>query len=65
MLVDALERLAGARGTRRLSVDASDTARRFFEKRGYLAQQRNTISRGDEWLASTTMTKQLTPDGSA
>jgi putative acetyltransferase len=59
MLVDALEKLAGARGTKRLSVDASDTARGFFEKRGYIAQQRNSISRGDEWLASTTMSKNL------
>src|SRR5262245_39709609 len=35
MLVDALEKLAGARGTARLTVDASDSARGFFEKRGY------------------------------
>ena len=59
MLVDALEKLAAARGVTRLSVDASDTARRFFEKRGYVAQQRNTVSRGGEWLANTTMTKDL------
>jgi putative acetyltransferase len=59
MLVDALEKLAGARGTARLRVDASDSARGFFEKRGYLAQQRNTVSVGDEWLANTTMQKQL------
>ena len=59
MLVDALEKLAGARGTERLTVDASDSARGFFEKRGYVAQQRNTISVGDEWLANTTLQKQL------
>ena len=59
MLIDALEKLAGARGTGRLSVDASDSARGFFEKRGYVAQQRNSISVGDEWLANTTMHKQL------
>ena len=41
------------------SVDASDTARGFFEKRGYVAQQRNTVSVGDEWLANTTLHKQL------
>jgi len=51
--------LAGARGTARLTVDASDSARGFFEKRGYIAQQRNTISIGDEWLANTTLQKQL------
>jgi len=59
MLADALEKLAGARGAAKLTVDASDTARGFFEKRGYVAQQRNSISMGDEWLANTTLSKQL------
>jgi putative acetyltransferase len=59
MLTDALEKLAGARGVAKLIVDASDTARGFFEKRGYVAQQRNSISVGDEWLANTTMHKML------
>ena len=60
MLCDALEKLAAARGTTRLTADASDSARSFFEQRGYVAQQRNTVSQGGEWLANTTMTKQLT-----
>jgi len=64
MLCDAVERLAAARGTPRLKVDASDSARGFFERRGYAAQQRNTVLRGDEWLANTTMEKKLTPKGS-
>ena len=55
MLVDALEKLAGGRGAGKLTVDASDTARGFFEKRGYVAQQRNTVTVGDEWLANTTL----------
>jgi putative acetyltransferase len=59
MLADALEKLAGGRGADRLVVDASDSARGFFEKRGYVAQQRNTVSVGDEWLANTTLHKQL------
>ena len=59
MLIDALEKLAGSRGAEKLIVDASDTARGFFEKRGYIAQQRNSISVGDEWLANTTLHKQL------
>jgi len=59
MLIDALEKLAGSRGAARLVVDASDSARGFFEKRGYVAQQRNSISIGDEWLANTTLHKQL------
>ena len=58
MLVDALEKLAGARGAAKLAVDASDSARGFFEKRGYVTQQRNTVSIGDEWLANTTLHKQ-------
>jgi putative acetyltransferase len=37
MLVDALEKLAGGRGVANLKVDASDSARGFFEKRGYIA----------------------------
>jgi putative acetyltransferase len=59
MLIDALEKLASSRGAPKLTVDASDSARGFFEKRGYIAQQRNTVSVGDEWLANTTLHKQL------
>jgi putative acetyltransferase len=59
MLIDALEKLASSRGEARIVVDASDSARGFFEKRGYVAQQRNTVSVGDEWLANTTLHKQL------
>jgi len=59
MLVDALEKLARARGVGKLTVDASDTARGFFEKRGYIAEQRNTVTVGEEWLANTTLSKQL------
>ena len=59
MLIDALEKLAGGRGAALLTVDASDSARGFFEKRGYIAQQRNTVLTGGEWLANTTLHKQL------
>lgn len=59
MLCDALEKLATARGTKMLTVDASDTARGFFEKRGFSPKTRNTVTLGDEWLANTTMTKAL------
>jgi putative acetyltransferase len=59
MLADALEKLAGARGAEALNVDASETAYEFFSKRGYVPQQRNTVRRGDEWLANTTMRKPL------
>ena len=59
MLLDAIERLAAARGAAKLTADASDTARGFFERRGFKAQMRNSVSRGDEWLANTTMEKKL------
>ena len=59
MLVDALEKLAGGRGAQSLTVDASDTAEGFFAKRGYTAQQRNSVTINDEWLANTTMKKTL------
>ncbi|WP_164937662.1 GNAT family N-acetyltransferase [Bradyrhizobium guangxiense] len=59
MLVDALEKLAGGRGATSLSVDASDNAQGFFAKRGYTAQQRNSVTINDEWLANTTMKKTL------
>ena len=59
MLCDALERLAAARGTKSLSVDASDNALDFFKKRGYVARQRNSVTVNGEWLANTTMQKTL------
>jgi len=59
VLADALEKLAGGRGVKTLKVDASDTASGFFSKRGYVAQQRNSVRCGEEWLANTTMHKPL------
>jgi putative acetyltransferase len=62
-LYDALERLARARGAKRLTVDASDTARSFFDRRGFEARHRNTVLRGDEWLGNTRMEKRLAGEG--
>ena len=62
-LCDALEKIAGARGAKALTVDASDTAVDFFRKRGYAAERRNSVTINDEWLANTTMKKTL--DGAA
>ena len=58
-LIDALEKLAAARGADRMETDASDSARDFFARRGYEPQSRNTIMRAGEWLANTTMKKTL------
>jgi putative acetyltransferase len=63
MLCDALERLAAARGAKEITADVSDATRGFFEKRGYAAQSRNSISIGGEWLANTTMTKAIGQQG--
>src|SRR5262249_26188560 len=59
MLADALEKLAAARGAKRLTADVSDSAQGFFRKRGFAATQRNTVQLGGEWLANTTMEKRL------
>jgi putative acetyltransferase len=59
MLCDALEKLAGGRGARSLSVDASDSALELFRKRGYVAKRRNSVTVNGEWLANTTMQKTL------
>ncbi|HVY57447.1 MAG TPA: GNAT family N-acetyltransferase [Xanthobacteraceae bacterium] len=64
-LCDAVEKIAASRGTTRLTTDASDSARDFFEHRGYVAQQRNSVSVGEEWLANTTMEKKLAAKGDA
>jgi len=63
MLTDALEKLAGGRGAKSLTVDASDNAQEFFAKRGYVAKQRNTVTINGEWLANTTMQKTLDSGG--
>jgi putative acetyltransferase len=62
MLCDALEKLAGGRGAKSLTVDASDNAEGFFLKRGYVSKQRNTVTVNGEWLANTTMQKSLASD---
>ena len=59
MLVDALEKLAAARGAAKLTADVSDSAHEFFRKRGFVDQRRNTIPLADVWLANTTMEKPL------
>lgn len=61
-LVDALTRLAEARGARRLTTEASDVAKPLFERQGFTAQKRNLVRKGDQWLANTTMTKTLGAD---
>ena len=58
-LVDALTKLASARGAKRLTAEASDAARPLFERLGFRAEKRNLVRVGEEWLANTTMIKSL------
>jgi putative acetyltransferase len=59
VLVDAIEKLAAARGTATLVTNASDTAKPLFDARGYQAVNRNTIEIDGVWLGNTRMTKTL------
>jgi putative acetyltransferase len=59
LLIDALARLAAGRGAKQLTSEVSDTARALFERQGFVAQRRNLIQVGSEWLANTTMVKPL------
>ena len=58
-IAGALEKIAGARGAEAVTVDVSDTAVPFFEGRGYVGAQRNSIPLDDQWLSNTTMIKRL------
>ena len=51
--------LSASRAVPQLSVDASDTAREFFVRRGFTPEQRKSVSVGNEWLSNTTMKKKL------
>jgi putative acetyltransferase len=54
-LLDAMARLAAARGADGLVADATDNAKGFFAKLGYQEKARATVQRGEEWLGATTM----------
>ncbi len=64
-LLDALEKLARARGAEKLTGDVSDTAQPLFEKRGFTATRRNSFQRHGVWLANTTMEKPLSAPANA
>jgi putative acetyltransferase len=58
-LVEALLKLAMARGATSIFADATDNARAFFLALGFEAKARNTINYGEEWLGATTMERIL------
>jgi len=59
MLMEAMAKLAAARGADKLVVDATDNAKGFFARLGYAEMARATVRHGDEWLGATTMELQL------
>lgn len=58
-LVDALVRLAEARGAKRLTAEASDVSKPLFERLGFSADRRSLVRLDDQWLAHTSMTRAL------
>ena len=60
-LLDALEKLARARGAAKLTAEVSDTAKPLFDRRQFVSEQRNVKQLDDEWLGNTTMSKALAP----
>ncbi len=58
-LVDAIARLAAARGAKRLTAEASDVSKPLFDRLGFRADSRSLVQIDDQWLAHTTMTKTL------
>jgi putative acetyltransferase len=64
-LLDALVKLATARGAKIVTSDVSDTARPLFERLGFRAQRLNLVQLDQEWLANTTMTRNVAPQGEA
>jgi putative acetyltransferase len=58
-LLEALAKLAAARGAEALVADATDNAKGFFAKLGYGEKARSTVQRGDDWLGATTMELRL------
>ena len=59
LLLNAVEKLAGAREIKALAVDASDTAKPFFDAKGFEAKHRQTAEIGDYYIGNTRMTKTL------
>ena len=59
LLYGAIEKLASGRGAKLLVVDASDTAKPFFDGQGFEPHRRQTAMIGDIWLGNTRMQKAI------
>ncbi len=60
-LCGAVELLAMGRKSSKLTINASDTAISLFTHLKYKPVRRNTVTINGEWLANTTMEKDLNP----
>ena len=60
-LLDALEKIARARGATTLTAEVSDTAKPLFDRRQFASQRRNIRQIDEEWLGNTSMSKSLAP----
>ena len=60
-LLEALEKIARARGAMSLTAEVSDTAKPLFDRRQFASQRRNIKQIDDEWLGNTSMRKALGP----
>ena len=56
-LIDALSKLAQARGAKRLTANASDVSKPLFERMKFVAERRSLVQLDDQWLGHTTMTR--------
>ena len=63
-LYDRIEAAAGERGMGRLYVEASEPARRFFLKKGFVVRQRRDFDLGNVSIHNFEMEKQLTAPAS-
>lgn len=61
-LYEQLERIAREQQLIRLFVEASETARPFFEKRGFISRERNVTQVRGVWLHNYTMEKVISED---
>ena len=58
-MIDAVTKLAQARGAEKLTSEVSDVAQSLFKKLGFVAERRSLVTLDDQWLAVTMMTKPL------
>ncbi len=59
-LIEAIMKIAAARGAETLTADVSDNAKPFFEAFDFVPEKRNMVMIDEEYLGNTTMRKALT-----